>query len=116
MPTASIWLANCQTHAKVLRDASIDADGCRVATLAGITRHQIHIHEWRFTRFIEAMLRHHRVVPVQHLGLAHYSFVQMLCTVLVLTGKPITGSATEHRCQSGQAEVCKRIPAHLASP
>ena len=37
--------------------------------LIGVFRHQIHIHKRRFTRFIEAGVRVHRIVPEQHFTL-----------------------------------------------
>ena len=35
----------------------------------GVFRHQVHIHKRRFTRFIKAGVRVHRVVPEQHFSL-----------------------------------------------
>ncbi len=36
----------------------------------GIARHQLHVHEGRLAGLVEALRRHHRVVPVEHLAFA----------------------------------------------
>ena len=59
-------------HPKILGLRRVDTHPRRTGggmLLIGVFRHQIHIHKRRFTRFIEAGVRVHRVVPEQHFTL-----------------------------------------------
>ena len=44
-------------------------DARRTRTLVREPRHQVHVHERRLARLVEVLLRHHRVVPVEHFAL-----------------------------------------------
>jgi len=55
-------------QAQVLYFARIDGyDTFGVASPARILGHELHVHERRFAGFIEVLVRHHRVVPIQSL-------------------------------------------------
>ncbi len=54
--------------AQVLLHARIDSHLC-LRRLVGVARHEIHVHERRLSGFVEALVRHHRVVPVEHLAM-----------------------------------------------
>ena len=57
-----------RTDAKVLllAGANLHAPGVFSRAFIGVTRHQIHIHKRRFTRFIKARSGGHWIIPVQH--------------------------------------------------
>ena len=57
-----------RAHADVLLDARIDRDGRRVAAAVGVHGLEHHVHERRLAGLVEALARHHRVVPVQDLA------------------------------------------------
>jgi hypothetical protein len=59
----------CEAHAKVLRNARINPERAVVSAcvrgIVGIFRDQLHVHERGLARFIEALVGHHRVIPVE---------------------------------------------------
>ncbi len=57
-----------RAHAEVLRDARIDDHGAVAARLVRVLRHELHVHERRFARLVEMLLRDHRVEPVEDLS------------------------------------------------
>src|SRR3546814_12320453 len=52
--------------AEILAGAGRDADAA-LADFVGVLGHQLHVHERRFAGLVEALVGHHRVVPVQDL-------------------------------------------------
>ena len=56
-----------QAHADVLGQARVNMNRRSLLGATGVARHQLHIHEGRFARLVEFLLRVHRVVPVQRL-------------------------------------------------
>ena len=59
-------------HPKILGLRRVDTHPRRPGggtLLIGVFRHQVHIHKRRFTRFIKAGVRVHRIVPEQHFTL-----------------------------------------------
>src|SRR5690554_384308 len=67
-----LTLYSGQSHTEVLRDTWINAHGCTITGFVCISRHEIHVHKRGFAGLIELVLRHHRVVPVQHLLVCHF--------------------------------------------
>ena len=55
-----------QAHAKVLRHPRIDLQHLLAGLVLGVARHQLHVHEGRRAGLVEALLRVHGVVPVEH--------------------------------------------------
>ena len=100
----------CQAHAEVLGDARIDADGGAAATLFGIARHQLHIHKGRLARLVELLLRHHRVVPIEHLALACGTGLcrsdgRVVSATHGLLGEPVAAGRAHSQHQRGQQRI-----------
>jgi hypothetical protein len=55
-------------HAQVLCNPRVDRDAARAALLVRVLRDEVHVHERRLARLVEALLRNHRVVPVENLS------------------------------------------------
>ena len=56
-----------RSNAEILHELRIDADAPRSGTVStGAFRDQLHVHERRLARLVEALIRHHRIVPVEH--------------------------------------------------
>ncbi len=54
-----------EPDSKILRHAGVDPNRRAVGFLVGVDRHELHIHEGRLARFVEALTGHHRIVPVE---------------------------------------------------
>ncbi len=67
------------TNAQILLYPRTDIDLAIVAGIIGVDRDQFHIHERRFTRFVEFLVRHHRIMPIQHffLRVAGFRFADL---------------------------------------
>ena len=59
-----------QAHTEIFGLPRINPQRLRVGFIVGVLRHQLHVHKRRLARFIELLLREHRVIPVQRLGRA----------------------------------------------
>jgi hypothetical protein len=60
-------LDRAESNAQILCDGGIDSNRC-TALLVRIDRHELHVHEWRFARLVEAHIRAHGVVPIENLA------------------------------------------------
>lgn len=105
-----------QANTKVLRDAGIDTDGRNVAILIGVAWHQVHIHERRLAGLFETVLRHHRVVPVQHFGITLDGGCERFGCLVISAGQPVAASRADQSRHPSQGDACENVPAHLASP
>ncbi|MNL57216.1 hypothetical protein D3C87_1807620 [compost metagenome] len=57
-----------RADAKILRDMAVDHDTVTAAAAAipvRIHRHELHVHEGRLARLVEALAGHHGIMPVQ---------------------------------------------------
>ncbi len=109
-------LGRGQPHAQRLQGLRRHADAGRSGlglTLVGITRHQLHVHERRLAGLVEALRRHHGVVPVQHLA-----FGGRRCRtggfgrrreVAARPGRqPPAGRATQHQQDNSPGDLVQR--------
>ena len=66
-----------RAQTEILRHARIDADRRLIVAATGVLRNQLHVHERRFTRFVELLLGVHRVIPV-------HGFAFIWCVLILL--------------------------------
>jgi hypothetical protein len=53
-------------YAEILLQARVNLDAARSATFVREDGFELHVHEGRFARLVEVLVRHHRIVPVQY--------------------------------------------------